>query len=104
MSVNIMIVDDQPLFRDGLKTVLDLEKGIKVIATVSNGKEALLVLNSGTLPDLVLLDIDGLGTIKEIKQTYPQIKKIKITGVIPSVFDVISLSALLRSAGKDLNI
>jgi DNA-binding NarL/FixJ family response regulator len=84
MPVNIMIVDDQSLFRDGLKSVLDLEKNISVIATAANGKEALLALNSVTLPDLILLDIrmpemNGVETVKHIKQTYPVIKVLMLT-------------------------
>ncbi len=84
MPVNIMIVDDQSLFRDGLKTVLDLEKNINVIAAAANGKEALLSLNSSLLPDLVLLDIrmpemDGVETVKQIKQIYPEIKVLMLT-------------------------
>ncbi len=84
MPVNIMVVDDQSLFRDGLKTVLDLEKNISVIATAANGKEALLSLNSAVLPDLILLDIrmpemDGVETVKQIKQAYPAIKVLMLT-------------------------
>jgi DNA-binding NarL/FixJ family response regulator len=84
MPVNIMIVDDQTLFRDGLKTVLDLEKNVSVITTAANGKEALLSLNLSSLPDLVLLDIrmpemDGVETVKHIKQTYPEIKVLMLT-------------------------
>ncbi len=84
MPVNIMIVDDQTLFKDGLKTVLDLEKNINVIATASNGKEAFFSLNPTKLPDLILLDIrmpemDGVETVKQIKQTYPAIKVLMLT-------------------------
>ncbi|MCC5464636.1 response regulator [Pelosinus baikalensis] len=84
MLVNIMIVDDQLLFREGLKTVLDLEKSINVISAVASGKEALSLLNSSTLPDLVLLDIrmhemNGVETVKHIKQTYPEIKVLMLT-------------------------
>jgi DNA-binding NarL/FixJ family response regulator len=84
MPVNIMIVDDQSLFRDGLKTVLDLEKNISVTATAANGKEALLSLSAITLPDLILLDIrmpemDGVETVKQIKQTHPEIKVLMLT-------------------------
>jgi DNA-binding NarL/FixJ family response regulator len=84
MPVNIMIVDDQTLFRDGLKTVLDLEKNISVIATAANGQEALLSLNPSALPDLILLDIrmpemDGVEAVKRIKQIYPEIKVLMLT-------------------------
>ncbi len=84
MPVNIMIVDDQTLFKDGLRTVLDLEKNINVMATASNGKEAIFSINPTNLPDLILLDIrmpemDGVETVKEIKRTYPAIKVLMLT-------------------------
>jgi DNA-binding NarL/FixJ family response regulator len=84
MPVNIMIVDDQPLFRDGLKTVLGLEKNVNVIATAANGKETLLLLHSVACPDLILLDIrmpemDGVETLKQIKQIHPEIKVLMLT-------------------------
>ena len=84
MPINVMIVDDQPLFRDGLKSVLDLEESINVTALAANGKEALSLLKSNILPDLVLLDIrmpemDGVDTVKHIKQTHPEIKVLMLT-------------------------
>lgn len=84
MPVNIMIVDDQLLFREGLKTVLNLEESINIISAVASGKEALSLLNPIALPDLVLLDIrmtemDGVETVKKIKQTYPEIKVLMLT-------------------------
>lgn len=84
MPVNIMIVDDQLLFREGLKTVLNLEESINIISAVASGKEALSLLNPIALPDLVLLDIrmtemDGVETVKQIKQTYPEIKVLMLT-------------------------
>jgi DNA-binding NarL/FixJ family response regulator len=84
MPVSIMIVDDQPLFRDGIKTVLDIEKYLSVIATAANGKEAIHLLNSITPPDLLLLDIrmpemDGVETVKQIKRIHPKIKVLMLT-------------------------
>lgn len=84
MPVNIMIVDDQLLFREGLKTVLNLEESINIISAVASGKEALSLLNPIALPDLVLLDIrmaemGGVETVKQIKQTYPEIKVLMLT-------------------------
>jgi DNA-binding NarL/FixJ family response regulator len=84
LSIKLMIVDDQALFRDGLKTVLDLEPDLTVIATAATGKEALALLNPTALPDVILLDIrmpalDGVATVKQIKQDYPDIKVIMLT-------------------------
>jgi DNA-binding NarL/FixJ family response regulator len=61
-----------------------LEPDLPVIATAATGKEALALLKSATLPDVILLDIrmtelDGVATVKLIKQDYPDIKVIVLT-------------------------
>jgi CheY-like chemotaxis protein len=61
-----------------------LEPDLTVIATAATGKEALALLKSATLPDVILLDIrmtelDGVATVKLIKQDYPDIKVIVLT-------------------------
>jgi len=52
-----IIVDDHEMFRNGLKSMLEQENLVEVIAEASNGKEFLLLLGS-FMPDLVLMDID----------------------------------------------
>ena len=84
MQTNIMIVDDQLLFREGLKAVLDLEESINVISAVGSGKEALLGLDQNATLDLVLLDIrmpemNGVETVKLIKENYPELKVLMLT-------------------------
>ena len=39
--ITIMIVDDQTLMREGLKTIIELEDDMKVVATAENGEEAI---------------------------------------------------------------
>lgn len=55
-KISIVIADDQSLMREGLKTILDLEKDIKVLATAANGREA-LDLCRDMKPRIVLMDI-----------------------------------------------
>lgn len=66
MSNRIMMVDDHPVVRAGLRALLEADEGIEVIAEVGTGDEALRVLDelaasSPGLPDLVLMDLN-LGT------------------------------------------
>jgi DNA-binding NarL/FixJ family response regulator len=56
MSVRVMIVDDQDLVRRGLRTVLDSERDMEVVAEASDGAEAIAVARR-TQPDVVLMDI-----------------------------------------------
>ena len=54
--IRIVIADDQRLMREGLKTILDLEEDMEVIATASNGVEAVSQCRE-LKPDIVLMDI-----------------------------------------------
>lgn len=78
-----MIVDDQRLMREGLKTILDLEAGIKVIELAENGQDALKKI-SVNQPDVVLMDIrmplmNGVECTAVIKDKYPHIKILILT-------------------------
>jgi DNA-binding NarL/FixJ family response regulator len=82
-NISILIVDDQALIRDGLKTVLELEKDITVVGTCKNGLEA-VQLTELLRPRLVLLDIripemDGVEAVKIIKEKQPETKVIMLT-------------------------
>lgn len=72
IMINIMLVDDHKMFREGLKNVLEATKEMVVIAEASNGTECMTKLHS-YYPDVVLLDInmpemDGLETLKSISR------------------------------------
>lgn len=78
-----MIVDDQRLMREGLKTILDLEAGIKVIELAENGQDAIEKI-SVNQPDIVLMDIrmplmNGVECTAVIKDKYPHIKILILT-------------------------
>ncbi|MGL1892275.1 MAG: response regulator [Spirochaetaceae bacterium] len=85
--MNILIVDDEPKIRKGLRHVVDwFEHGIKIIGSASNGSEALeIIKNPDNKVDLVITDIempimDGIQLSKEIKNSYPGIKIIILSG------------------------
>src|SRR5471030_1029563 len=67
MSKQILLVDDHPLIRFGIKTFLT-EQGYKVIGEASDGVEALLVAEQ-THPDIVILDI-GIPKLNGIQVIY----------------------------------
>ncbi len=70
---NVLIVDDEPLIRDGLKTLVPWEQyGFRVADTAGDGREAIAKVKSHR-PHLVLMDIrmpgmDGLQAIEQIRQ------------------------------------
>ena len=68
---SIMLVDDHPLLRKGLKQLISLEDGLEVVAECSSGAEA-LELAEEIDPDLIILDLnmqgmDGLETLKRMR-------------------------------------
>lgn len=70
-AASIMIVDDHPLLRKGLRQLLELEDDLELVAEASNGKDA-LVLAEEHDPDLIVLDLnmqgmDGIETLKALR-------------------------------------
>jgi len=79
----IMIVDDQAMVREGLRMILSLHEEIHIVGEAANGEE-LLSLLTGKLPDVILMDIrmpvmDGIETLKAVKEKYPAVKVIILT-------------------------
>jgi len=72
---SVLIADDQPLVRSGIRTILESEPDIEVVGEASNGSEAF----RATLelhPDVVLLDVrmpesDGLAVVEAIVEATP---------------------------------
>ena len=56
-KINIFIVDDHSMIREGLKQLLELENDIQVIGEAGNGEECLKLLET-IKPDVILLDIN----------------------------------------------
>lgn len=82
-KIRVLIVDDQTLMRDGLKTILNLEENIEVAAVAKNGVQALEACSSMSV-DVVLMDIrmpqmDGVQCTREIKKKYPHISVLILT-------------------------
>lgn len=70
-AATIMLVDDHPLLRKGLKQLIALEDDMQVIAEASNGQDALRLAPEHD-PDLIVLDLnmqgmDGIETLKKLR-------------------------------------
>jgi len=68
--MNVLIVDDEPLARAGMRMLLEEEKAITSIGEARNGAEAVETIRAQR-PDLLLLDVqmpgmDGFGVLKEL--------------------------------------
>ena len=71
----IIIVDDHPLFREGIKLLIEKEMMGVVVAEAKNGLEFLNLLEKFT-PDLILMDIMMPGT--PVREIIPKLGKFKI--------------------------
>ena len=83
MTIHVLLVDDQALFREGLETLLSVHKDIRVVGQASNGQEAVEVATK-VQPDVVLMDIrmpvlDGVRATSLLKEAIPQCKVIVLT-------------------------
>ncbi len=82
--IRLMIADDQNLFIESLKMVIEnCREDLKVVATASNGEEVMELLKK-TEVDLILMDIqmpvmDGVQATRNVKRLYPEIKIIMLT-------------------------
>ena len=81
--IRVMIVDDHPVVRTGLKTLLESEDDVTVVAMAGSGREALLALQKAD-PEVVLLDLrmpemDGTDVIADMRRISPEIKILVLT-------------------------
>lgn len=97
--IRIIVVDDQQLMRDGLKTILSLKQEIEVVGTAANGAEA-FELAKQTKPDLVLMDIrmpgvDGVEGTRLIRNYMSETKVLILTTFNDSelIFDALDEGA-----------
>ena len=81
--INIIVVDDHTIFRNGLRWVLSRFEEIEIIGEAANGEEFLRLLPEN-MPDLVLMDVDmpvmnGIEATKLAVEMYPDIKVIALS-------------------------
>jgi DNA-binding NarL/FixJ family response regulator len=82
-KINLLIVDDHKIFRDGLKLLLDHFPFVGEVTEASNGKEFLEMLEKN-MPDIVLMDINmpvmgGIEATRKAMEKYPGLKVIVLT-------------------------
>ena len=82
-TIKVLIVDDHPVVRRGLHSILGEAKDIQVIGEASNGSEALKQV-AALKPDVVLMDIrlpgaDGVQITRRIRREFPDARVIILT-------------------------
>jgi len=98
--VTIFIADDHQMFIDGVKALLQNEKGIEIVGEATNGKQVLEQVEK-ICPDIILMDIgmsegNGIETTGVINEKHSSIKIIALT----MYDDSIRVSKMLKAGAK----
>jgi DNA-binding NarL/FixJ family response regulator len=81
--IRILIVDDHPIFRDGLRALLHSVDDTQVVGEATSGEEAIALVAS-VQPDVVLMDIkmlglNGIEATRAITRAFPQVQVLMLT-------------------------
>ncbi|SFQ05456.1 response regulator [Hymenobacter arizonensis] len=108
--IRIFLVDDHPIVRDGIRSLLEREAAVQVVGTAGNGQELLDQLPD-TPTDLVLIDVnmpvmDGYETTLRLREEYPEVRILALSMLIEELYigrmlDAGASGYLLKSTGKD---
>src|SRR2546423_10252976 len=82
-SLHILIADDHPLFRKGMRTLLAATAGTEVIGEATTGQEG-IELAATLQPDVILMDlqmpgVNGIEATRQILHTSPTIRILVVT-------------------------
>lgn len=94
-AIRVLVVDDHPVVRRGIRSLLAEEEGFEVVGEAANGKEALEQVEKShpdvILMDLVMPEMNGVEAIQRITASYPEARILVMTSfaaddkVFPSI-------------------
>lgn len=81
--IRVVLAEDHTIVRQGLRSILEQQPGIEVIAEAENGREAVRIAEQ-LKPDVVVMDfsmpeLNGLEATRQIKQRVPEVKVLILT-------------------------
>jgi DNA-binding NarL/FixJ family response regulator len=111
-KLRVILADDHPIVRAGLKAILQPEAGLEVVADVTDGMEAIRVITE-LQPDIFVTDValpvlGGIATTEHVKGLYPNLQVIALTAYETSAHVQLMMQAgasgyvLKRTASADL--
>jgi NarL family two-component system response regulator LiaR len=86
MAIRVLVADDHAVVRQGLRTFLELQEDIEVVADAADGERALAAVAEHD-PDVVLMDlvlpvIDGVEAIRRVAAEHPRTRVIALTSFL----------------------
>src|SRR5699024_8941019 len=95
--IKVLVADNHPIVRIGLKNVLQENEDVEIIGNVSTTSELFNVL-SGTQPDVLILEMDipevnGITALRRIKRDFPDIKIIIFSSQPEEVYALSTIKA-----------
>jgi DNA-binding NarL/FixJ family response regulator len=98
-DIRIVLADDHPIFRDGLRRLLETEPGLTVVGEAATGRDAIRVTHE-LVPDVLLLDfalpdMSGLDVLQSLSSTRAPVRTVFVTAGMdrPEVLKAIKLGA-----------
>jgi len=109
--VKLILVDDHPVFRDGLRQCLEARKTVRVTAAVGSGEELWKAIRTHGRPHAILMDVEmpgegGIELTKALHEKHPEVRVVMLTAFSDSerVFAALKAGAvgyLLKNASPD---
>lgn len=109
--IKVLLAEDHNIVRNGIKSLIDKQPDIEVVAEAIDGLEVIGKLNEGTKADIVLTDINmpqlnGLSLIEHLKEKNPEIKVIILSMLDHENYVMKAVSSgaqgyLLKSVSED---
>jgi two-component system, NarL family, nitrate/nitrite response regulator NarL len=97
--IRILIADDHPIFRDGLRRLLEAEAGLSVVGEAADGAEAITLVGQ-LQPDILLLDlamprVPGMDALRELAAGKHSVRTILLTASVerPQIVEALQLGA-----------
>ena len=109
-KIRVLLADDHKIFREGVRSILEKEKDMEVVAEAANGSEVIEII-AKTEVDVLVLDIDigtpnGIEVTELISKNHPETKILILSmmGLHDFVIQALEKGAigfLLKNTGKD---